>query len=87
MQKNWDSGLSFTFFQCVNYNISILFQAQANLVKDHLASNIACSKQLLLRCPLCVNGTCGKTKAFFASQQELLDEMKSQEKSKAVSSA
>ncbi|CAG2244968.1 FECH [Mytilus edulis] len=65
----------------------IFIEAQANLVKDHLASNIACSKQLLLRCPLCVNGTCGKTKAFFASQQELLDEMKSQEKSKAVSSA
>lgn len=63
----------------------LFIQAIADVVKEHLDSNIACSKQLLLRCPMCVNKKCGKTKDFFGSQQELLDEMKSEGKSKLAS--
>ncbi|PIK47776.1 hypothetical protein BSL78_15355 [Apostichopus japonicus] len=44
-------------------------KAMAHLVKDHLASNSPCSKQLPLRCPMCVNAICGKTKEFFAQQR------------------
>ncbi|XP_060066030.1 ferrochelatase, mitochondrial-like [Ylistrum balloti] len=48
-------------------------QALADLVKNHLASNQSCSKQLPLRCPMCTNATCGKAKEFFVKQQQLLD--------------
>lgn len=48
-------------------------KAMADLVKSHLDSNVACSRQLLLRCPMCNNATCGKAKNFFASQQKFLD--------------
>lgn len=53
-------------------------QAQADLVKSHLLSNRACSKQLLLRCPMCVNNTCGQAKQFFSDQQPLLDTQRQQ---------
>lgn len=46
-----------------------IIQALADLVQTHLKSNEPCSRQLTLRCPLCVNPTCGKTKAFFSSQK------------------
>ncbi|KAK3555678.1 hypothetical protein QTP86_028643 [Hemibagrus guttatus] len=46
----------------------LFFKALADLVQTHLKSNEPCSRQLTLRCPLCVNPTCGKTKAFFANQ-------------------
>ncbi|TSK72173.1 Ferrochelatase, mitochondrial [Bagarius yarrelli] len=46
----------------------LFFKALADLVQAHLKSNESCSRQLGLRCPLCVNPTCGKTKAFFANQ-------------------
>ena len=48
-------------------------QSLADQVAHHLASHNACSKQLLLRCPLCVNPTCAKTKQFFARSQSVLD--------------
>ncbi|ROL46799.1 Ferrochelatase, mitochondrial [Anabarilius grahami] len=47
----------------------LFFRALADLVQSHLKSNEPCSRQLTLRCPLCVNPTCGQTKAFFASQK------------------
>ncbi|KAI5091516.1 ferrochelatase, mitochondrial isoform X1, partial [Silurus meridionalis] len=46
----------------------MFFKALADLVHTHLKSNESCSRQLNLRCPLCMNPTCGKAKAFFASQ-------------------
>uniref|UniRef100_H3BB46 Ferrochelatase n=1 Tax=Latimeria chalumnae TaxID=7897 RepID=H3BB46_LATCH len=48
----------------------LFFKALADLVHSHLKSNETCSKQLTLRCPLCVNPVCGETKAFFADQKE-----------------
>uniref|UniRef100_A0A8C9S5R4 Ferrochelatase n=1 Tax=Scleropages formosus TaxID=113540 RepID=A0A8C9S5R4_SCLFO len=44
-------------------------EALADLVHSHLRSNEPCSRQLTLRCPLCVNPTCGQAKAFFANQK------------------
>ncbi|XP_029435518.1 ferrochelatase, mitochondrial isoform X1 [Rhinatrema bivittatum] len=44
-------------------------KALADLVYSHITSNEICSKQLTLRCPLCVNPVCGETKSFFARQQ------------------
>lgn len=51
---------------------TIFIQALANLVKSHLSGGQACSKQLLLRCPMCVNLTCGKTKQFFKNRGQVL---------------
>lgn len=45
----------------------IFIDAMANLVKSHLESSDKHSKQLSLRCPMCVNPVCGKTKEFFQS--------------------
>uniref|UniRef100_A0A673IRG1 Ferrochelatase, mitochondrial n=1 Tax=Sinocyclocheilus rhinocerous TaxID=307959 RepID=A0A673IRG1_9TELE len=47
----------------------LFFRALADLVQSHLKSNEPCSRQLTLRCPLCVNPTCAQTKAFFSSQK------------------
>lgn len=47
----------------------LFFEALADLVQRHLKSKEACSRQLPLRCPLCVNPVCGQTKAFFARQK------------------
>ncbi|XP_056874087.1 ferrochelatase, mitochondrial isoform X1 [Takifugu flavidus] len=49
----------------------LFMKALADLVQSHLKSNMVCSRQLTLRCPLCTNPTCGETKAFFASQKLL----------------
>lgn len=40
-------------------------QAMADVVKSHLDSGVNCSRQLPLRCPMCVNPTCGLAKEFF----------------------
>ncbi|XP_038079050.1 ferrochelatase, mitochondrial-like isoform X2 [Patiria miniata] len=47
----------------------IFIEAMADIVSTHLASGRTCSTQLPLRCPVCVNAVCGKTKEFFANQQ------------------
>jgi len=41
--------------------------ALAELAADHLGSGVAVSRQLPLRCPLCVNPTCGKAKSWMSS--------------------
>lgn len=46
----------------------LFFKALADVVHTHLKLNEPCSKQLMLRCPLCVNPVCSETKDFFASQ-------------------
>ncbi|XP_002159643.1 ferrochelatase, mitochondrial [Hydra vulgaris] len=47
---------------------SIFVQALADLVRKHIYSGETCSKQLLLRCPMCVNVACGPMRDFFASR-------------------
>ncbi|XP_070178647.1 ferrochelatase, mitochondrial-like isoform X2 [Littorina saxatilis] len=53
----------------------IFIEAMADIVKTHLHSGDVCSRQLSLRCPMCVNPTCGMAKEFFSSQQSLLEEL------------
>ncbi|KAL8603902.1 hypothetical protein ACOMHN_005122 [Nucella lapillus] len=53
----------------------VFLEALANIVKTHLDTGKVCSRQLALRCPMCVNATCGMAKEFFAAQQSLLDEV------------
>lgn len=43
--------------------------AMADVVKNHLESGVNCSRQLPLRCPLCVNPTCGPAKDFFLNEK------------------
>jgi len=50
----------------------IFIQALADLVRTHIKSGEACSKQLLLRCPMCVNATCKQTKQFFNNRGEMI---------------
>lgn len=51
----------------------MFIEALADLVKTHLDKDKSCSTQLSLRCPMCINATCGKAKEFFAAQQPVLD--------------
>ena len=46
--------------------------ALADLAKSHIESGHACSKQLGLRCPGCVNEKCLGQKKFFVGQENLL---------------
>ncbi|KAK3754947.1 hypothetical protein QZH41_019364 [Actinostola sp. cb2023] len=47
----------------------IFIQAMADIVTSHLQSKQPCSRQMTLRCPLCVNVICGHAKEFFAKQK------------------
>lgn len=54
--------------RCESLNDSPIFiRALADIVKSHLNQNELCSKQLPLRCPKCINETCGPMKQFFKS--------------------
>ena len=50
----------------------VFIEALADIAKAHLAKNIACSPQMLLRCPACTSERCAESKKFFAGQQALL---------------
>lgn len=43
----------------------VFIQAMAEVVKSHLDENEKCTKQLELRCPMCVNETCHQMRKFF----------------------
>jgi ferrochelatase len=47
----------------------VFIKALADIAKDHLDKNIACSPQMLLRCPGCTSERCLEQKKFFANQQ------------------
>lgn len=47
----------------------VFIRALADIAKDHLDKNIACSPQMLLRCPGCTSERCLEQKKFFANQQ------------------
>lgn len=44
-------------------------KALADLAAEHLQKGEKCSKQMLLRCPMCVNERCRASKEFFEGQQ------------------
>lgn len=48
-------------------------KALADIALTHLNSGQACSKQMYLRCPGCVNLKCLESKKFFAGQENLLN--------------
>lgn len=50
----------------------VFIRALADIAKDHLQSNVACSAQMGLRCPGCKSERCTASKEFFASQQQYL---------------
>ncbi|KAG6014835.1 hypothetical protein E4U43_006065 [Claviceps pusilla] len=65
-----ESGHTDTVKRADSLNGSVVFiQALADIAKAHLASGVACSKQLGLRCPSCKSERCAETKKFFAGQQ------------------
>lgn len=47
----------------------IFIGALADIAKAHLDKGIACSPQMLLRCPGCTSERCAEQKKFFAGQQ------------------
>jgi ferrochelatase len=56
--------------RCESLNDNPVFvEAMADIVKGHLESGSACSHQLSLRCPMCVNETCGPMKHFFKTNE------------------
>jgi ferrochelatase len=67
-----ESGHADTIKRVESLNGSPVFiQALADIAKDHLASGIACSKQMGLRCPGCTNEKCAASKKFFAGEAEV----------------
>ena len=44
-------------------------QALADIAKTHLESGENCSKQMPLRCPMCVSKRCEEQKKFFAGSR------------------
>jgi len=50
----------------------IFTQALADIVRAHIVSGQTCTKQLPLRCPNCVNATCGKAKEFFVNRGQVI---------------
>ncbi|XP_065063801.1 ferrochelatase, mitochondrial-like isoform X2 [Rhopilema esculentum] len=46
---------------------TLFIEAMADVVKTHLLSGDSSSKQLPLRCPMCINPKCKETKTFFRS--------------------
>ncbi|ELU05299.1 hypothetical protein CAPTEDRAFT_181169 [Capitella teleta] len=59
-------------------------QAQAELVAEHLQANVAHSPQLPLRCPMCVNETCGHAKSWFKEHQDNLSALREREEMRAA---
>lgn len=56
--------------RCESLNDNPIFlRALADIVKSHIDSKQICSKQLPLRCPMCVNPTCGPMKYFFKTNK------------------
>lgn len=56
--------------RCESLNDNPTFvKAMADIVKSHLDSESNCSHQLSLRCPMCVNDTCGPMKYFFRTNK------------------
>ncbi|VDP67450.1 unnamed protein product [Schistosoma curassoni] len=45
-------------------------QGLAELVLDHLRRGDPCSKQFMLRCPMCTNPSCERTRKFIMAQKE-----------------
>jgi ferrochelatase len=45
----------------------VFIEALADVVEKHLLSGDSCSVQNTLRCPMCTNETCGKSKEFFSA--------------------
>ena len=44
-------------------------QTLADVVYSHICRKEISSRQLSLRCPMCVNPVCGKMRDFFADQK------------------
>lgn len=67
-----ESGLdSLKRVESMNGNETFI-KALADIAKNHLDSGMACSKQMLLRCPGCKSERCLESKKFFSGQQTLL---------------
>jgi ferrochelatase len=43
----------------------VFIESLADIVMNHLERGVVSSRQLGLRCPMCVNATCGKMREFF----------------------
>lgn len=56
--------------RCESLNDNPLFiKTLADIVKTHLDNKENCSHQLSLRCPMCINETCGPMKYFFKTNK------------------
>jgi len=65
-----ESGHGDTVKRVESLNGSPVFiRGLADLAKTHLASGIAASRQMGLRCPGCKSERCHESKKFFAAQQ------------------
>ncbi|KAF6775571.1 hypothetical protein AHF37_04490 [Paragonimus kellicotti] len=56
----------------------------AQLVTKHLHSGQLCTRQFLLRCPMCTNSSCGATRRFLLSGKQRLDQWTSLNSSETI---
>ncbi|KAL7269859.1 ferrochelatase hem15 [Rhizina undulata] len=49
----------------------LFIEALADIVKTHLESGLRASKQLALRCPMCVNQKCAEQKKYFCGHNDM----------------
>jgi ferrochelatase len=57
-------GIGFRRIESLNDDPEFI-EAMGDILSKHLEKNESTSKQLLLRCPSCINKRCEETKAFF----------------------
>eukprot|EP00127_Corallochytrium_limacisporum_P005007 Clim_evm3s197 gene=Clim_evmTU3s197 len=67
IQDGREKGMNIVRTESMNDN-PVFINAMADMVKAHLDRSEKCSKQMLLRCPGCINETCGDAKQFFLQQ-------------------
>jgi ferrochelatase len=62
-----EKGIGFKRVESLNDDPTFI-DSMADILAKHLKQEHPTSTQLSLRCPLCINERCGKTKHFFAQQ-------------------
>ncbi|KAF7234959.1 hypothetical protein EG68_11201 [Paragonimus skrjabini miyazakii] len=60
------------------------FKGLAQLVAKHLHSGQLCTRQFLLRCPMCTNSSCGAVRRFLLSGKQRLDQWTSLNSSETI---
>lgn len=62
-----EKGIGYKRVESLNDD-PMFIEAMGDIVKNHIVDGKSTSKQMMLRCPSCINEACGHTKEFFGSR-------------------